>query len=234
MSHVHTVVIVDDERLARLRVRQLLAPTKDFVVAAEFGDGATAGAAITRHAPDVVFLDIEMPGLDGFALAEAVRDTRSRIVFLTAHPQHAARAFDIEATDYLVKPVTQARFAQALQRVRRALEQSQDRLLVPSPRGDVSIDTSEIDWLGADGAYVRVHWGGRYEVLRESLVGLARRLGPGQFVQVHRSAAVNLRRVRGTRRSASGELHLVLEDGTRVPVSRRRRGAVLRRLGRRG
>jgi two-component system LytT family response regulator len=231
---MYTALIVDDERLARLRVRQLLASAKDFVVAGECADAASAGTEVRRHAPDVVFLDIQMPGLDGFSVADVVRGTRSRVVFLTAHPNHAARAFDIEATDYLVKPVTQARFAQALERVRRALgEPIGERLLVPSARGDVSIDTGEIDWLAAEGAYVRVYWGDRYELLRESLAGLARRLGPGRFVQVHRSAAVNVMRVRGTRRGESGELCLVLSDGTLVPVSRRRRGAVLRRLGRR-
>jgi two-component system LytT family response regulator len=197
-----------------------------------------------------------MPALDGFAVHDAFGNRAPYIVFVTAHPEHAHRAFDIAAIDYLVKPVTRARFSAALERVRHALrseattvaslvdqvrralpqpaEPHSTRLFVPGGRRDVIVPTGSIDWLGADGAYVRVYEGNRTHVLRDSLAAVLTRLDPRQFVQIHRSAVVNLDRVRETRRSADGGVSLVLIDGSRMNVSRRRSDEVLRSLGRVG
>ncbi len=231
---MYSVLIVDDEPLARLRVRQLLANAEGFTIAGECSDAASALAAVRKLLPDLLFLDIHMPGVDGIKVAEAIRKTGTRVIFLTAHPEHAVRAFDIDAIDYLVKPVSQARFTEAVGKAGRALEaRVMDRLLISTGRGDVVVPTDEIDWLAADGAYVYVYHGGRRHLLRESLTSLAQRLGPQRFVSVHRSAAVNVDRVRETRRGEGADLEVILMDGTRVPVSRRRAAAVLRRLGRR-
>lgn len=231
---MYSVLIVDDEPLARLRVRQLLANAEGFTIAGECSDAASALAAVRKLLPDLLFLDIHMPGVDGIKVAEAIRKTGTRVIFLTAHPEHAVRAFDIDAIDYLVKPVSQARFTEAVGKAGRALEaRVMDRLLISTGRGDVVVPTDEIDWLAADGAYVYVYHGGRRHLLRESLTSLAQRLGPQRFVSVHRSAAVNVDRVRETRRGEGADLDVILMDGTRVPVSRRRAAAVLRRLGRR-
>jgi two-component system LytT family response regulator len=231
---MYSVLIVDDEQLARMRVWQLLASADDFVIAGECSDAASAMSAVQKLSPDLMFLDIHMPGIDGINVAEGLRDTGTRVIFLTAHPEHAVRAFDIDAVDYLVKPVSQARFTEALGKASRALENRvMARLLVSTGRGDIVIDTGEIDWLGADGAYVYVYHGGRRHLLRESLTSLTQRLGQQRFVNVHRSAAVNVDRVKETRRGEGNDLELILADGTRVPVSRRRAAAVLKRLGRR-
>lgn len=252
----YTVVIADDEPLARRRLRQLLDDAEDFEVVSEAADGQAAVEATRAASPDVVFLDVQMPALDGFAVLGAFGDRSPYVVFVTAFPEHAHRAFDVDAVDYLVKPVTRARFATAMSRARRALgrdttpastliEQVQralqhpttthaTRIFVPGGRRDVIVPATSIDWLGADGAYVHVHETGRTHLLRDSLAAVLSRLDPRQFVQVHRSAAVNLDRVRETRRSADGGLSLVLTDGSRMTVSRRRSDEVLRSLGRVG
>jgi two-component system LytT family response regulator len=231
---MYSVLIVDDEQLARLRVRQLLATAEAFAITGECSDAASALATVRKLPPDLLFLDIHMPGVDGIKVAEAIRESGARVIFLTAHPEHAVRAFDIDAIDYLVKPVSQTRFTEALAKASRALEgRVMDRLLISTGRGDVVVPTDEIDWLAADGAYVYVYHGGRRHLLRESLTSLAQRLGPQRFISVHRSAAVNVDRVRETRRGEGADLEVILMDGTRVPVSRRRAAAVLRRLGRR-
>ena len=254
VSRRYTAIIADDEPLARRRLRQLLADAADFEVVVEAADGSAAVEAARAASPDVVFLDVQMPGLDGFAVHDAFGHRAPYVVFITAHPEHAHRAFDIAAIDYLVKPVTRARFAAALERVRRVLQSETvtvgslvdhvqralrqpasphaARLFVPGGRRDVIVPTCDIDWLGADGAYLRVYEGGRIHVLRDSLAAVLARLDPRQFVQIHRSAAVNLDRVRETRRSADGRLSLVLVDGSRMNVSRRRSDDVLRSLGR--
>jgi two-component system LytT family response regulator len=248
----HTVVIVDDEPLARRRLRQLIGAAPGFNVISEVADGTSALQAMQGQPPDVLFLDIEIPGLDVFSLCEALGDRAPAIVFVTAYPEHAPRAFEIEAVDYLVKPVTRDRFSRTLGRLRRVLggdrrlrgtqeerptvesESTRPiaRVLIPGGRQDIVVPVAEIDWLSADGAYLIVHTCGRRHVIRDSLVSLLRRLDERQFMQVHRSAAVNLDRVRATRRTADGQLAVVLADGTRVDVSRRRADAVLAKLGR--
>jgi two-component system LytT family response regulator len=228
----YTVLVADDEALARQRVRQLMHPSPDFAIVGECDDGAQVEQAVRSLRPDVLFLDIRMTRMDGFDAYAAVREAVRHVVFVSAFPEHATRAFDVEALDYLVKPVAQARFNAALDRVRRAPEIGRaPRVFLSALKGGVSVAVSDIDWIAADGAYVVVHIGTERHVLRESLATILSRLGTGQFARIHRSAGVNLDRVRGLRRGRSHQLEIELTDGTRVPVSRRRARMLLERLG---
>lgn len=227
----YAVLIVDDEPLARQRLRQLLSTAPDFDVVGECEDGARVEAAVRALRPDVVFLDIRMIHMDGFTAQAAIRDAVRHVVFVTAHPEHAARAFDVAALDYLVKPLTRERFAAALDRIRRAGgADSTPRIFLGSQHGGVSVPIAGVTWVEADGAYIVVHVAGKRHVLRESLAEILERLGPDRFARVHRGAVVNLECVRGTRRARDHGLEIELTDGTRIPVSRRRVRDVLARL----
>ena len=251
-------LIVDDEPLARRGIRQLLAPYTDIDVVGECRNGREALQSLDTVAPDLVFLDVQMPELDGFAVVRAGGPARMPyVIFMTAYDEFAVRAFETHALDYLVKPVNEARFAAAIQRVRErmrfaeALEltrrigellDSHDRrgdvtdvaaralaivparrLVVPTSTGDLVLDVDEVDWIQAEDYYAAVHARGRRHLIRESLASLEQRLDPSRFIRVHRSAIVPLDRVREMRSGSTGEWVLVLRDGTRVPVSRRRR-----------
>ncbi|MBV9880287.1 MAG: response regulator transcription factor [Gemmatirosa sp.] len=240
------VVVADDEPLARRGVCQLLAAHDDVTVVAEACDGVEAVHAVRAHRPDLLFLDVQMPGLDGFGvLRELGAAAVPSVIFVTAYDQFAVRAFEAHALDYLVKPLVEARFGEALARTRaqreatHAVEQSRrlaallaerergtSKLLVPTASGELVLDVDEIDWIEADDYYAAVHARGRRHLLRESLASLAQRLDAARFVRAHRSAIVNVDRVRELRSAAGGDAVLVLRDGTRVPVSRRRREQV--------
>jgi len=258
-------LIVDDEPLARRGIRQLLEPSADMQVVGECRNGRETLAALDTLAPDLVFLDVQMPELDGFDVVRARGPARMPfVIFVTAYDEFAVRAFETHALDYLVKPLNEARFAAALDRVRErmrfaeALELTRRigdllaahdrrgdkhgdvadasarspvlvptrRLVVPTATGDLVLDVDEIDWIQAEDYYAAVHARGRRHLIRESLASLAQRLDPDRFVRVHRSAIVRLDRVREMRSAAAGESVVVLRDGTRVPVSRRRREQV--------
>ena len=254
-------LIVDDEPLARRGIRQLLVPYTDIDVVGECRNGREALQSLDTVAPDLVFLDVQMPELDGFAVVRARGAARMPyVIFVTAYDEFAVRAFETHALDYLVKPVNEARFAAAIQRVRErmrfaeALELTRRigelldshgrrgdvgdaavrapaivparRLVVPTSTGDLVLDVDEIDWIQAEDYYAAVHARGRRHLIRESLASLEQRLDPSRFIRVHRSAIVPLDRVREMRSASTGEWVLVLRDGTRVPVSRRRREQV--------
>ena len=263
-------LIVDDEPLARRGIRQLLEAYDDITVVGECRNGRDALAALDALAPDLVFLDVQMPELDGFEVLRARGPARMPyVIFVTAYDEFAVKAFETHALDYLVKPVSDARFATALERVRErmrfteALALSQRigdllaaqalhiargdapaaesaraegslpgtiaparRLIVPTSTGDLVLDVDEIDWIQAEDYYAAVHARGRRHLIRESLASLEQRLDPHRFARVHRSAIVPLDRVREMRTIGGGESVLVLRDGTRVPVSRRRREQV--------
>jgi two-component system LytT family response regulator len=254
-------VIADDEPLARRGIRQLLAPHRDVTVVAEARNGIETVRALRTLRPDLLFLDVQMPELDGFGvLREYGPERMPAVIFVTAYDDFAVRAFEANALDYLVKPVEEARFAQALERTRERLRSVEAvalsrklaallalherrrggvaagaRLLVPTSSGELVLDTDEIDWIEADDYYAAIHAHGRRHLIRESLASLEQRLDAGRFVRAHRSAIVNIDRVRELRSASesAGETALVLRDGTRVPVSRRRReqvAAALRRL----
>ena len=218
----HRVLLIDDETLARQRLRQLLAAAPDFDVIDECEDGRRVAERVHASRPDVVFLDIRMPFVDGFEVRSAIATFVRHVVFVTPHPEHAARAFDVEASDYLVKPVTQSRFDAALQRIRRSFGNPvNERIVLGGRQGGAAVSLGDVEWIEADGAYVVVHAAGRRHVLRESLAQILGRFGPRRFVRIHRSAAINLDRVRALRRSKPRGLEVELTGGTRLPISRR-------------
>jgi two-component system LytT family response regulator len=225
-----TVLVADDEPAARRGVRQLLSPFPDFAVVGECRDGREVLAALDVVKPDVVFLDVQMPEIDGFEVIR--RRTPARmpaVVFLTAYDQFAIRAFEAEAHDYLVKPVSEARFAATIKRLLKRLRSGDgavkdEAIVVTSARGATVLRLREIDWIEAADNYARLWSGGRSYLLRESLGELERRVGAHGFVRAHRQALVRVGGVRALRADA-GETIAVLACGTNVPVSRRRRAA---------
>jgi len=217
------IVIADDEPLARRGIRQLLAAYDDVEIVAEARDGAEAVRIIESSAPDLVFLDVQMPELDGFEVLRAIDPERMpSIIFVTAYDTFAVRAFEANALDYIVKPVVESRFREAMKRCREHLL-SRAALLrfLASPRllvGNVVVDPDEITWIEAEDYYAAIHVNGRRHLMRESLASLESRLDRATFVRVHRAAIVNLVHVREI-----GDTTLLLRDGTRLPLSRRRR-----------
>jgi two-component system, LytTR family, response regulator len=232
-------LIADDEPAARRGVRQLLAAFPQFGVAGECRNGAEVLDALNTLSPDVVFLDIQMPGIDGFEVIK--RRTVERmpaVVFLTAFDQFAIRAFETEALDYLVKPVSEARFAATMKRLERRLRSESkppsETIVVTTARGATVLHLNEIDRIEAAGNYSQLWVGTRSYFLRESLQLLEERVQPQGFVRVHRSALVRLDAVRELRRTRTGGLVAILGSGVRVPISRRRSAAfttTLRQLG---
>lgn len=221
-------LIADDEPAARRGVRQLLANFPEFAVAGECRNGAEVLTALSTLAPHVIFLDIQMPGIDGFEVIK--RRTVERmpaIVFLTAFDQFAIRAFETEALDYLVKPVSEARFAMTIKRLVKRLTakvgpRRDETVVVTTSRGATVLHLSEIDWIEAAGNYSQLWAGKRSYFLRESLQVLEDRVRQHGFVRAHRRALVRLEAVRELTRTRAGALLAVLESGVRVPISRRR------------
>jgi two-component system LytT family response regulator len=249
-SAKHRVLIADDEPLARRGVRQLLTPHADMMVAGETRNGPETLRALDVLTPDLLFLDVQMPEMDGFEVLRARGAERMpAVIFVTAHDQFAVRAFEVHALDYLVKPLNVERFDGALRRVRERLEMrdavdraarltamlAQERgqrekrgiqhLMISTAVGDLVIPVAEIDRITADNYYSRVHVGAKDYLLRESLSSLETRLDARRFVRVHRSAIVQLDRVRQLRLTLHGNA-VVLREGSRVPVSRRKRGVL--------
>ena len=234
------VLIVDDEPAARRGVRQLLAAFPEFAVAGECRNGAEALAALDALTPDVVFLDIQMPGIDGFeVIRRRTVERMPEVVFLTAYDQFALRAFEAEALDYLVKPVSEARFAATMKRLMKRLRSSatakrDENIVVTTSRGAVVINVGDIDWIEASGNYAQLRVGSRGYFLRESLQLLEERLSKHGFIRASRRALVRLDGVKGLTRDSAGSLVAALDCGARIPVSRRRSAAftaALRRLG---
>jgi len=250
MDKIRTI-IADDEPLARRGIRQLLGPHRDVAVVAEARNGRETVRALRELKPDLLFLDVQMPGLDGFGvLREVGANYMPAVIFVTAYDEFAVRAFNAHALDYLVKPLEEARFVEALERMRELLrslkgvelarklsallatrekERAKQRILVPTSSGDLVIDADEIEWIEADDYYAAIHARGGRHLIRESLASLERRLDNMRFVRAHRSVIVNMDRVREVLRE-DGEALLVLSGGVRVPVSRRRREHVKRLL----
>jgi two-component system LytT family response regulator len=221
-------LIADDEPAARRGVRQLLANFPEFAVAGECRNGAEVLAALNTSAPDVIFLDIQMPGIDGFEVIK--RQTVERmpaVVFLTAFDQFAIKAFETEALDYLVKPVSETRFAMTMKRLVQRLQSRskatrEETIVVTTSRGAAVLHLNEIDWIEAAGNYSQLWVGRRSYFLRESLQLLEKRVEKNGFVRAHRRALVRLDGVRELTRTRAGSSVAVLESGVRVPISRRR------------
>lgn len=240
-------LLVDDEVLARLALRQALAAHADFEIVGECGNAAEAMQAVAALAPDLLFLDIRMPGLDGFKLLRELKpDTLPMVVFATAYGQHALRAFDANALDYVLKPIDQGRFDQALARVRRHWRGLHERVpaaTAPAAAGPAQrisvrvgehirvIATEAIDWIEADGNYVHIHVGKQAYLHRETLRGLLATLDPARFLRIHRGTLVNVERIREIHPLFQGNAEVVLHDGTRLGLSRRFRTQARRALG---
>jgi two-component system LytT family response regulator len=218
-------LIADDEPAARRGVRQLLSAFPEFAVAGECRNGAEVLTALDSSAPDVVFLDIQMPGIDGFEVIKRRSVERMpAVVFLTAFDQFAIRAFETEALDYLVKPVSEVRFATTMQRLLRRLQSTtrEETIVVTTSRGATVLHLNEIDWIEAAGNYSQLWVGKRSYFLRESLQLLEERVQKHGFIRAHRRALVRLDGVRELTRTRAGALSALLASGVRVPISRRR------------
>jgi two-component system LytT family response regulator len=240
-------VIVDDEPLARRRIRSLLVEAGDVEVVAECANGREAIQAIEASPPDLLFLDIQMPEVDGFDVLRAIGVGHVPVViFVTAYDQFALRAFEAHALDYLLKPFDDERFEAALQRARERIRQQQGgdldgrlrallqevrgdrgylrRLAVPTGPRSVFVRTEEIDWIEAERNYIRLHVGGRTHLLRENLSRIESALDPAVFCRIHRSTIVNVDRIQAVESLFGGEYLVVLHDGTRLTSGRSYRG----------
>jgi two-component system LytT family response regulator len=237
VSGVIRALVVDDEPLARSSVRLLLARDADVHVVGECGSGEEAVAAVRALRPELAFLDVQMPGLDGFDVLEQLGAVAPpAIVFVTAFDQYALRAFDAGALDYLLKPFDDARFAQALARAKERLAQAAAaraprRIAVKSGRQVLFLAPSEIDWIESADYCVALHAGARTLVLRRSMAAIEAEFEEAGFCRVHRTAIVNLARVSGLATGADGETEVVLQGGRRLPLSRRCRAQLAARLG---
>lgn len=221
-------LIADDEPLAREALRDALAGAAEIV--AECANGLEAAEAIERLRPDVAFLDIEMPGLDGLAAVRAV-DHPPAVVFVTAHDDYAVEAFALEAVDYILKPIDERRVAEALRRVRERRPRKAPGHFIVGSRGKlVVIRAAEIRYLESAGNYVRLHTASASPLLRGTLAGVEGRLDAQRFVRVHRSFIVNVAAIAELRPTPSGDYEVILRDGAKVPMSRTFRDAVLAKL----
>ena len=247
-------LVVDDEALARRGITRLLKGHDDIAVIGERGDGVSAVAAIVTEAPDLVFLDVQMPEMSGFDVVRTVGEAHMpATIFVTAHDRYAIDAFEANAVDYLLKPFAQARFDRAVARARlrlagppdaTATKQLVDMLRqvrgelayvdrLPIAQGDrvVFVPVAEIDWIEADGNYAQLHAGGRAYDMRETLTALERKLDPKRFLRIHRSTIVNADRIAEVRPWFHGHHIVVLSTGKQLRLSRYQRESVERLLG---
>jgi len=236
-------VIVDDEPLARERIRSLLVEAGDVDVIAECANGKEAIEALEESPPDLLFLDIQMPEINGFDVLQEIGVGHVPVViFVTAYDQFAVRAFEAHALDYLLKPFDDERFEATLQRARERIRQQQggdldrrlralleeargdrgylQRLVVPSGQRSVFIRTEQIDWIEAERNYIRLHVGGRAYLLRENLSRIESALDPTMFCRIHRSTVVNIDRIQAVETVVRGEYLVVLHDGTKLTSGR--------------
>ncbi len=236
-------LIVDDEPLARDRMRRLLSEERDIELLASCGSGPAALAAIRTYAPDLVFLDIQMPGMSGLDVVEELGDGEfPYIIFVTAHDTYALKAFDVHALDYLLKPYDRERFRRAVAHARSMLlghgsERVLDRIKALGERfhvvtgGRVTVvPARDVDWIESAGNYLVLHEGGRKHLLRSTMHEVEERLGPPFFLRVHRSAMVRLAAVREFRPTGSGAYVLELRNGVQVAASRSHRKSIREHL----
>ena len=223
----YRVVIADDEPLARRGVRLRLQRQPEFTVERECRNGEEALAAIRGLKPDLVFLDIQMPGMSGLDVARAVRgESLPAVIFTTAYDEYALGAFEAHAIDYLLKPLDDARFERALDRARRLIgtasrrDAAPERFWVKTCGRVVLVPVADVDWIGAEGDYARVHVGNRSYLINDSLRLLEARLDSARFARIHRSAIVNLARVAELRPQVNQDHVVSLTTGTQLRLSR--------------
>lgn len=248
-------LVVDDESLARERILDMLARDPEIEVIGECANGQEAIETIESLSPDLIFLDVEMPGIDGFGVLEALSPNRiPTIIFVTAYDQYAVRAFEVFALDYLLKPFDQERFDLALARAKRnlstarseslnqrildALEEIRtkpvhlERLVIKMNGHVFFVKADEIDWLEAEGNYVRLHTGKESYLLRDTISALETQLDPKRFIRVHRSAIVNIDRITELQPWFHGEYRIILQEGVQLTLSRTYRDKLHELLGR--
>lgn len=241
-------VIVDDEPVARRGIRLLLEREVDIEVVGEATDGAAGEELIRQLRPEIAFVDVQMPGCDGFEmLRRFTPDSIPVVVFVTAYDEYAIKAFDTNAVDYLLKPYEDDRFAAALQRAKEKARhrrgdqvdaklsqllsflqqghaerpgEASDRILVKSSGEIIFLRPDEIDWIEAEGDYMKFHASGRTHLMRETMARLEAKLDPKRFVRIHRSTIVNIDRLRKLTPTFGGEYTVVLHDGTKLRLSR--------------
>ncbi len=253
MTKIRTLV-VDDEPLARERVLSLLQQDSDVEIVGECSDGTQAVSAIQEQSPDLVFLDVQMPGCDGFEVIRSIgADRMPTVVFVTAYDEYALQAFEVHALDYLLKPFGKDRFQQTLRHAREALErrragdlgrrllalvqdikpepQRVERLVVKSGGRVFFLRTDEIDWIEAAGNYVRLHLGTESHLFRETMNRMESRLDTRRFARIHRSRIVNTERIKELQPWFNGDYVVILRDGQRLTLSRGYREKLQQRLG---
>jgi two-component system LytT family response regulator len=247
------VLLVDDESLAREMLREMLQDDPQVTIVGESCNGHEALEAIRTHSPDLIFLDVQMPELGGFEVLEALGKEIPRVIFVTAYDQYAVRAFEVHALDYLLKPFDQERFdiswqrarAQILrdrgggtdQRILALLEEMKagnkylERLVIKASGRIYFLETSEIDWIEAEGNYVSVHSAKKCHLLRETISSLEAQLDPRKFLRIHRSSIVRIGRIQELQPWFHGEYRIILQNGTQLTLSRNYRDKLQEALG---
>jgi two-component system LytT family response regulator len=249
-----TALIVDDETLARKFIRRMLKEDHDVEIVGECNDGKSAVALIQKYKPDIVFLDVQMPAMDGFAVLDAI-DVQQlpEIIFTTAYEKYAIRAFELHALDYLLKPFDQTRFRDAMRHAKERLNQRQEedgrlqisallenvksqpkyleRLIIKAEGRISFLDTREINWIEADDKYVHLHTAKASRMVRQTLSAMETQLDPKKFQRIHRSAIVNVERIKELEPTFNGEHVVHLEDGTKLTLSRTYREKLFELLG---
>lgn len=236
-------IIVDDEPPARNKIRELLKAEADIELIDECANGKEAVKSITSKSPDLVFLDIQMPELDGFGVIEAIGPEHlPAVIFVTAYDQYAVQAFEVHALDYLLKPFDRQRFQTALNRVREQLEpghrdelnqqlnsllrqlkgpkKQAERFVIKSGGRVFFLKNDEIDWIEAAGNYVRLHVGTETHLLRETMSAIQKKLDTATFIRIHRSTFVNIEKVKELQPWFHGEYVVIMRDGTQLTMSR--------------
>jgi len=249
-----TALIIDDEQLARDRIKMMLRESDGIEVVGECTNGIEAVESIEQLNPDLVFLDIQMPGFSGFEVIRAIGPAHMpAIVFITAYDEYAVKAFDVHAIDYLLKPFDRPRFATALQKALREVavrrksgstaaiselmatlqrdRQFTRRILVKTAGRVAILRTEQIDWVEAAGNYVQLHIGPDIHLLRETMKGMSERLDPRSFVRIHRKSIVNIDRIKQLQPHFHGDFAVILQNGSRLTLSRRYRDIFERVFG---
>jgi two-component system LytT family response regulator len=247
------VLLVDDESLAREMLREMLQDDPAVTIVGESCNGLEALEAIRTHSPDLIFLDVQMPELGGFEMLEALGKEIPRVIFVTAYDQYAVRAFEVHALDYLLKPFDQERFNISWQRARAQILRDRgggtdqrilallqemkagnkylERLVIKASGRIYFLETTEIDWIEAEGNYVSVHCGKKSHLLRETISSLEAQLEPKKFLRIHRSSIVRIDRIQELQPWFHGEYRIILQNGTQLTLSRNYREKLQEALG---